>query len=103
MTRYERLKFSLKLDHAAYIDHKDAVTKLLKQTINTAEGDDLTVDYMCNVDYIGNVVENFEYLLELLNDPKVIVKATHQELFKGKCLFEELILKFNEIEKRLSC
>jgi hypothetical protein len=67
----------------------------------TIEGDKLKVSYTFDIHYIGNIVDKFDALIELLDDPGVVESATHIELLHSHCLIEELITKLRLIEGKL--
>jgi hypothetical protein len=98
-TRTEQLKIEVDLNADKFEKFRSRLKPFIADahSIVIQEGDVFKVSYSFTAEYYGSIVERFEALILMINDPEITVRASIEELNGLKCLFAEMILA---IERR---
>lgn len=108
-TRSEKISITLKLNKSKVDKHKVAVATLVNSctpncpnfTDTVKKDDTVSLTYEFNAFYFGNVELNLLAILELLEDPEVIISADIQELIRGESLLVSVIEKMQTVRQKL--
>jgi len=65
----------------------------------TLKDDTIDISYKFDIEYFGNIVERFEAFLKLCEEAD-LVKMDTKEIQHGRCLIQELLCKFEQVEQK---
>lgn len=96
---YEEVKIQLTLDESILEDKKDSVNYLLNYAVsNMLNVSTLKINYSFHLDYIGEINKRFEALLDICENPDVVIDV---DLHHSELLLEKLLERVREI--RMLC
>jgi len=102
MSRQEKLQFKVTLEKGHYDRYLPEVGKFIDtNNMVIRDGDTVRIDYSVYVDYFGEVNDRLEAILKLMSNGEGIVNCSHTELAYGRCLIEDILVKFRSIENKL--
>ena len=99
--RNETVHIQMLLDKAASIRHELALTVLKCLPAGVELGDALRVSYEFNVHYFDDIVSKLRAVIDLCNDPAIVISEIHEELQHGECVIEDAILALRRLKVTL--
>lgn len=97
-TYSEEVKIQLTLDKNVCKDKKDSIDYLYNNiTNNLSDGSVLKIKYNFSIDYIGEINKQFETLLDICENPDVVIDID-ADFLHSELLLEKLLIWFEEAD-----